>query len=375
MAKKFGMTHFVNPDEVGRDKVVQAIVDLTGGGADFSFECIGNVHTMRQALECCHRGWGESIVIGVAPSGTEISTRPVDELTLSYAALGSTTAANAPRAEDLAGGALAALLLASDTRAAETLLRRLAARQITDASDARGRFASSESGKAPPGEPDSRTELGDVTLPLAALLKKLPTCISTPFRHDLDVTVSLAIEALRRDAVRVRSGSTRAWLQESISLALLGETQGDVAAAAQGQEQLDAWRRTVSLHGVAEYDAADGYAAIIDALLLGDAYLDDSNARTVCHDGAELFHARSGRALVPRARRDGRPDLAARAGPTEARCGGSPSWPAGQRRHRRPPRRRARRSRWVACRRCSRRSKALRCSTRTRTPSSRRPGS
>ena len=64
------MTHFVNPDEVGRDKVVQAIVDLTGGGADFSFECIGNVHTMRQALECCHRGWGESIVIGVAPSGT-----------------------------------------------------------------------------------------------------------------------------------------------------------------------------------------------------------------------------------------------------------------------------------------------------------------
>src|ERR1700729_3563946 len=58
MAKKFGMTHFVNPDEIGRDKVVQAIVDLTGGGADFSFECIGSVHTMRQALECCHRGWG-----------------------------------------------------------------------------------------------------------------------------------------------------------------------------------------------------------------------------------------------------------------------------------------------------------------------------
>jgi S-(hydroxymethyl)glutathione dehydrogenase/alcohol dehydrogenase len=75
MAQKFGMTHFVNPDEVGRDKVVQAIVDLTAGGADFSFECIGNVHTMRQALECCHRGWGESVIIGVAPSGTEISTR------------------------------------------------------------------------------------------------------------------------------------------------------------------------------------------------------------------------------------------------------------------------------------------------------------
>ena len=81
MARKFGMTHFVNPDEVGRDKVVQAIVDLTGGGADFSFECIGNVHTMRQALECCHRGWGESIVIGVAPSGAEISTRPFQLVT------------------------------------------------------------------------------------------------------------------------------------------------------------------------------------------------------------------------------------------------------------------------------------------------------
>ena len=81
IARKFGMTHFVNPDEVGRDKVVQAIVDLTGGGADFSFECIGNVHTMRQALECCHRGWGESIIIGVAPSVTEISTRPFQLVT------------------------------------------------------------------------------------------------------------------------------------------------------------------------------------------------------------------------------------------------------------------------------------------------------
>lgn len=81
MAKKFGMTHFVNPDEVGRDKVVEAIVDLTDGGADYSFECIGNVHTMRQALECCHRGWGESIIIGVAPSGTEISTRPFQLVT------------------------------------------------------------------------------------------------------------------------------------------------------------------------------------------------------------------------------------------------------------------------------------------------------
>jgi S-(hydroxymethyl)glutathione dehydrogenase / alcohol dehydrogenase len=81
MAEKFGMTHFINPDEIGRDKVVQAVVDLTGGGADFSFECIGNVHTMRQALECCHRGWGESIVIGVAASGQEISTRPFQLVT------------------------------------------------------------------------------------------------------------------------------------------------------------------------------------------------------------------------------------------------------------------------------------------------------
>jgi S-(hydroxymethyl)glutathione dehydrogenase/alcohol dehydrogenase len=81
MAEKFGMTHFINPDEVGRDKVVQAIVDLTGGGADFSFECIGNVHTMRQALECCHRGWGESIIIGVAGAGQEIPTRPFQLVT------------------------------------------------------------------------------------------------------------------------------------------------------------------------------------------------------------------------------------------------------------------------------------------------------
>jgi S-(hydroxymethyl)glutathione dehydrogenase/alcohol dehydrogenase len=81
MAKKFGMTHFVNPDEVGRDKVVQAVIDLTGGGADFSFEAIGNIHTMRQALECCHRGWGESVIIGVAASGQEIATRPFQLVT------------------------------------------------------------------------------------------------------------------------------------------------------------------------------------------------------------------------------------------------------------------------------------------------------
>jgi S-(hydroxymethyl)glutathione dehydrogenase/alcohol dehydrogenase len=81
MARRFGMTHFINPDAVGRDKVVQAVIDLTGGGADVSFECIGNVHTMRQALECCHRGWGESIIIGVAGAGQEISTRPFQLVT------------------------------------------------------------------------------------------------------------------------------------------------------------------------------------------------------------------------------------------------------------------------------------------------------
>jgi S-(hydroxymethyl)glutathione dehydrogenase / alcohol dehydrogenase len=81
IAERFGMTDFINPDEIGRDKVVQAILDITGGGADFSFECIGNVHTMRQALECCHRGWGESIIIGVAASGQEIATRPFQLVT------------------------------------------------------------------------------------------------------------------------------------------------------------------------------------------------------------------------------------------------------------------------------------------------------
>ena len=81
MAEKFGMTHFVNPDEVGREKVVQAIVDITGGGADFSFDATGNTNVMRQALECTHRGWGESIIIGVAESGKEISTRPFQLVT------------------------------------------------------------------------------------------------------------------------------------------------------------------------------------------------------------------------------------------------------------------------------------------------------
>ncbi len=81
MAKKFGMTHFVNPNEVGNDKVVQAIQDLTDGGADFSFDATGNTNVMRQALECCHRGWGTSIVIGVAEAGKEIATRPFQLVT------------------------------------------------------------------------------------------------------------------------------------------------------------------------------------------------------------------------------------------------------------------------------------------------------
>jgi S-(hydroxymethyl)glutathione dehydrogenase/alcohol dehydrogenase len=81
IAEKFGMTDFINPNDIGADKVVPAIVDLTGGGADFSFECIGNVNVMRQALECCHRGWGESIIIGVAGSGQEIATRPFQLVT------------------------------------------------------------------------------------------------------------------------------------------------------------------------------------------------------------------------------------------------------------------------------------------------------
>ena len=81
MARRFGMTDFINPDEAGRDAVVAEIVRLTDGGADFSFECIGSVATMRQALECTHRGWGESYIIGVAPSGAEISTRPFQLVT------------------------------------------------------------------------------------------------------------------------------------------------------------------------------------------------------------------------------------------------------------------------------------------------------
>ena len=80
MAEKFGMTHFVNPAEVGGD-IVPYLVDLTGGGADYTFDCTGNVTVMRQALEACHRGWGQSIIIGVAPAGAEISTRPFQLVT------------------------------------------------------------------------------------------------------------------------------------------------------------------------------------------------------------------------------------------------------------------------------------------------------
>jgi S-(hydroxymethyl)glutathione dehydrogenase/alcohol dehydrogenase len=80
LARAFGMTHFVNPKEIKGD-IVAHIVELTGGGADYSFECIGNVTTMRQALECCHRGWGVSTVIGVAGAGQEISTRPFQLVT------------------------------------------------------------------------------------------------------------------------------------------------------------------------------------------------------------------------------------------------------------------------------------------------------
>ncbi|MEO1764088.1 MAG: S-(hydroxymethyl)glutathione dehydrogenase/class III alcohol dehydrogenase [Cyanobacteria bacterium J06629_18] len=80
LAEKFGMTHFVNPKEVEGD-LVPYLVDLTKGGADYTFECIGNVNVMRQALECCHKGWGQSIIIGVAGAGEEIRTRPFQLVT------------------------------------------------------------------------------------------------------------------------------------------------------------------------------------------------------------------------------------------------------------------------------------------------------
>jgi S-(hydroxymethyl)glutathione dehydrogenase / alcohol dehydrogenase len=80
MAEKFGMTDFVNPQEVEGD-LVPYLVDITRGGADYSFECIGNVNVMRQALECCHKGWGVSVIIGVAGAGEEIRTRPFQLVT------------------------------------------------------------------------------------------------------------------------------------------------------------------------------------------------------------------------------------------------------------------------------------------------------
>jgi S-(hydroxymethyl)glutathione dehydrogenase/alcohol dehydrogenase len=80
LGEKFGMTHFVNPKDVDGD-IVAHLVELTGGGADYSFECIGNVKTMRQALECCHKGWGVSVIIGVAGAGQEIATRPFQLVT------------------------------------------------------------------------------------------------------------------------------------------------------------------------------------------------------------------------------------------------------------------------------------------------------
>jgi S-(hydroxymethyl)glutathione dehydrogenase / alcohol dehydrogenase len=80
LAEKFGMTHFVNPKEAGTDLVAH-LVNLTKGGADYSFECIGNVDVMRQALECCHKGWGVSVIIGVAGAGQEIKTRPFQLVT------------------------------------------------------------------------------------------------------------------------------------------------------------------------------------------------------------------------------------------------------------------------------------------------------
>jgi S-(hydroxymethyl)glutathione dehydrogenase/alcohol dehydrogenase len=80
LARKFGMTHFVNPKEVQGD-LVPYLVELTKGGADYTFECIGNVKLMRQALECCHKGWGVATIIGVAGAGQEISTRPFQLVT------------------------------------------------------------------------------------------------------------------------------------------------------------------------------------------------------------------------------------------------------------------------------------------------------
>ena len=81
LARKLGMTHFVNPEEIGGADLVAHLVELTKGGADYSFVCVGNVDLMRQALECCHRGWGVSVIVGVAGAGQEIKTRPFQLVT------------------------------------------------------------------------------------------------------------------------------------------------------------------------------------------------------------------------------------------------------------------------------------------------------
>ena len=81
MARQFGMTLFINPRDLAAEALVPKLVELTGGGADYSFDCTGNTQVMRQALECCHRGWGQSIIIGVAESGAEIATRPFQLVT------------------------------------------------------------------------------------------------------------------------------------------------------------------------------------------------------------------------------------------------------------------------------------------------------
>ncbi|MDB4997746.1 MAG: S-(hydroxymethyl)glutathione dehydrogenase, partial [Myxococcaceae bacterium] len=81
LARQYGLTHFVNPKTLGEKDVVAHLVELTDGGADYSFECVGNVELMRQALECCHRGWGVSVIVGVAGAGQEIKTRPFQLVT------------------------------------------------------------------------------------------------------------------------------------------------------------------------------------------------------------------------------------------------------------------------------------------------------
>src|SRR5438874_7735102 len=81
LGRKFGMTHFVNPETLEGKDLVAHLVELTDGGADYSFECVGNTRLMRQALECCHRGWGTSVIVGVAGAGQEIKTRPFQLVT------------------------------------------------------------------------------------------------------------------------------------------------------------------------------------------------------------------------------------------------------------------------------------------------------